>query len=90
MMLVIVVFCLCGVWVVCLSVLCFVWVVCVGWDCLSFCIVLCVGCLGGTVLAVRVRVQDIIFRLTCIIHLSAQGVDERMINVHYYYYWCCS
>ena len=20
-------------------------------------------------------------------HVSAQGVDERMINVHYYYYW---
>ena len=21
-------------------------------------------------------------------HLSVQGVDERMINVHYYYYSC--
>ena len=21
-------------------------------------------------------------------HVSAQGVDERMINVHYYYYYC--
>ena len=21
-------------------------------------------------------------------HVSAQGVDERMINVHYYYYRC--
>ena len=23
-------------------------------------------------------------------HVSAQGVDERMINVHYYYYYICS
>ena len=23
-------------------------------------------------------------------HVSAQGVDERMINVHYYYYFCKS
>ena len=22
-------------------------------------------------------------------HVSAQGVDERMINVHYYYFKCC-
>ena len=28
------------------------------------------------------RVQNIIFRLMC--HVSAQGVDERMIKVHYY------
>ena len=21
-------------------------------------------------------------------HVSAQGVDDRMINVHYYYYYC--
>ena len=21
-------------------------------------------------------------------HVSAQGVDEHMINVHYYYYYC--
>ena len=21
-------------------------------------------------------------------HVSTQGVDERMINVHYYYYYC--
>ena len=21
-------------------------------------------------------------------HVSAQGVDERMINVPYYYHWC--
>ena len=22
-------------------------------------------------------------------HVSAQGIDERMINVHYYYYSAC-
>ena len=29
-------------------------------------------------------VQNIIFRLMC--HVSAQGIDEHMIHVHYYYY----
>ena len=32
-------------------------------------------------------VQNIIFKLIYIYHVSAQGVDERKINVHYYYYY---
>ena len=43
--------------------------------------VLCVGCLGGTVLymCIEYHIQVNMY------HASAQGVDERMINVHYYY-----
>ena len=39
----------------------------------SFRMALCVGCLSGTVLC-------------SLYHVNAQGVDERMVNVHYYHY----
>ena len=39
-----------------------------------FCIVLYVNCFGRTMLYMCIEY-----------HVSAQGVDERMINVHYYY-----
>ena len=43
--------------------------------------VLCVGCLGGTVLYVCIEYHIEVNMY----HVRAQGVDERMINVHYYY-----
>ena len=53
-----------------------------GGGCLSFCMVLCVGCLGGTVLYVCIEYHIWVNRY----HVSTQGIDERMINVHYYVY----
>ena len=47
----------------------------------SFRTVLCVGCFGGTVLYVCIEYIQV-----NMYHVSTQGVDERMINVHYYYY----
>ena len=49
--------------------------------CLSFRMVLCVGCLGGTVLYVCIEYHIWVIMY----HVSAQGVDERMMNVDYYY-----
>ena len=43
-------------------------------------------CLGGIVLSMCMECR--IWVDTC--RVSAQGVDERMINVHYYYYFCLS
>ena len=42
-----------------------------------------VGCLGGTVLYVCIEYHIEVNMY----HVSAQCVDERMINVHYYYYY---
>ena len=50
----------------------------------GFRILLCVGCFGGTVLCVYIEYHIQVNMY----HVSAQGVDERMINVHYYYYYC--
>ena len=50
--------------------------------CLLFCIILYVSCFGRTMLYMCIK-YHIQFNMY---HVSAQGVDERMINVHYYYY----
>ena len=63
--------CVC-VCVVLLLFVCFVFV---------FCIILYVNCFGRTVLYICIEYH--IWVNMC--HVSAQGVDERMINVHYYY-----
>ena len=46
--------------------------------------VLCVGCLGESVLYVCIEYH---IRVD-MYHVSAQSVDESMINVHYYYLPC--
>ena len=46
-------------------------------------IILCVDCFGGTVLCMCIECR--IWVGVC--HVSAQGVDERMINAYYYYYY---
>ncbi len=43
---------------------------------------LCVGCFGGTVLYVCIEYHIEVNMH----HVSAQGVDERIINVHNYYH----
>ena len=53
-----------------------------GGGCLSFRMVLCVVCFGGTVLYVCIDYDIQVYMY----HVSTQGIDERMINVHYYYY----
>ena len=52
--------------------------------CVCFHIMPCVNCFGRTVLYVRIEYCI----LVNMYYVSAQGVDERMINVHYYYYYC--
>ena len=47
---------------------------------LSFCVVLCLDCFGGTVLYMCIEY----YILVNMYHVSAQGVDECMINVDYY------
>ena len=42
---------------------------------------LCVGCFDGTVLCVYIEYHIQVNMY----HVRAQGVDERMINVYYYY-----
>ena len=71
---------------VCYCCCCFV---CVGGGsegCLSLRMVLCVDRLGGTVLYVCIEYHIQVNMY----HVSAQGVDKRMINVQYcyYYYYC--
>ena len=46
---------------------------------LSFRMLLCVGCFGGTVLYMCIEYHIYVNMY----HVSTQGVDERMINVHY-------
>ena len=43
--------------------------------------VLCVGCFGRTMLNMCIEY----YIYVNMYHVSAQGVDERMINVHYCY-----
>ena len=50
---------------------------------LSFRMLLCVGCFGGNVLYMCIEYHSIYVNMY---HVSTQGIDERMINVHYYYY----
>ena len=47
----------------------------------SFRILHCVGWFGGTVfyMCIEYHIQVNMY------HVSSQGVDKRMINVHYYY-----
>ena len=47
-----------------------------------FCIKLYVNCFGRTMLYTCIEYHIWVNMY----HVSAQGVDERMINVHYYYY----
>ena len=56
--------------------------VCV-WGGVSFCMMLCVGCFGGTVLYVctEYHIEVNMYQV------SARGVDERMINVHNFYHY---
>ena len=64
---------------VCVCVLACVCVcVCV---CVSIIIILYVNCFGRTVLYVCIT-----YIYANMYHVSAQGVDERMVNVLYYYY----
>ena len=51
--------------------------------CLGFCIILYVNCFGRTVLYICIEYHIYVNMY----HVSAQGVDECMINVHYYYYY---
>ena len=69
-----IVVCVC-VCLVCLSIVC----VCVCACGLSFHVVLCLDCCGGTVLYVCIEH----YILVNMYHVSAQGVDEYMINVDY-------
>ena len=62
----------CGLWV-CFVVVCF----------FSFCMMLCVGCFGGTVLYVCIEYHIEVNMY----HVRAQGVDERIINAHNYYHF---
>ena len=58
------------------------WFLCVfgGGGGVSFRILLGVGCFGGTVLYACIEYHIYVNMY----HVNAQGVDERMINVHYY------
>ena len=68
--------CVCGV-SVCVCVC-----VCVVRFLFLFCIILYVNCFGRTMfyMCIEYHIQVNMY------HVSAQGVDERIINVHYYYY----
>ena len=46
-----------------------------------FCIILYVNCFGRTMLYMCIEYHIYVNMY----HVSDQGVDERMINVHYYY-----
>ena len=46
-------------------------------------IILYVNCFGRTMLYMCIEYHTQVNMY----HVSAQGVDERMINVHYYYYY---
>ena len=50
--------------------------------CLFFSIILYVNCFGRTVLYMCIECHIYVNMH----HVSTQGIDERMINVHYYYY----
>ena len=50
-------------------------------------IILYVNCFGRTMLYMCIYIY-IIFRLIYMYRVSAQGIDENMINVHYYYDYC--
>ena len=50
--------------------------------CFCFCIILYVNCFGRTMFYMCTEYHISVNMY----HVSAQGVDERMINVHYYYY----
>ena len=47
-----------------------------------FFIILYVDCFGRTMLYMCIEYRIYVNMY----HVSAQGVDERMINIHYYYY----
>ena len=51
--------------------------------CLVFHIILYVNCFGSTVLYMCIEYHIYVNMY----HVSVQGVDECMINVHYYYYY---
>ena len=57
--------------------------------CSTFCcfniffIILYINCFGRTVLYMCIEYHIKVNMY----HVSTQGVDERMINVHYYYYY---
>ena len=57
--------------------------VCVCFFVFCFCMILYVICFGRTMLymCLEYHIQVNMY------HVSTQGVDERMINVHYYYYY---